>query len=167
VGSDGTRDYYTRLEVKRGASRDDIIGAYRRLAMGAHPDAHPEDPEAAGRFREITEAYEVLGDPKRREAYDRQLGGARIQVRMNGTSGGDGSSRRAGGAGGAGPWRHHEAPPVFLSASRSRQSGAPLGVWPLAPGRGDGPSAEAVSADRWISEISDLFRRIVELWWDI
>lgn len=62
--------YYRRLEVAPGASHDEIVRAYRRLALGVHPDAHPEDPEAAKRFREITEAYEVLAHPDRRVAYD-------------------------------------------------------------------------------------------------
>jgi len=62
---------YLRLEVRPDASRREIVSAYRRLAHGAHPDAHPGDPEAAQRFREITEAYDVLSDPLRRASYDR------------------------------------------------------------------------------------------------
>jgi curved DNA-binding protein CbpA len=57
--------------VLPGASHDEIARAYRRLAHDAHPDAHPGDPDATRRFREITEAYEVLGNPDRRERYDR------------------------------------------------------------------------------------------------
>ncbi len=67
---------YVRLEVLPGASHDEIARAYRRLAHDAHPDAHPGDPDATRRFREITEAYEVLGNPDRRKRYDR----ARRQV---------------------------------------------------------------------------------------
>ena len=63
--------YYQRLQVGPGASQREIVHAYRRLAHGAHPDTHPEDPEAPRRFREITEAYEVLVDPIRRARYDR------------------------------------------------------------------------------------------------
>jgi molecular chaperone DnaJ len=71
-GQQGNGDgFYFRLEVLPGASHAEIARAYRRLAHDAHPDAHPEDPDAARRFREITEAYEVLGDPGRREQYDR------------------------------------------------------------------------------------------------
>ncbi len=62
---------YRRLEVAAGASREEIVSAYRRLAHGVHPDAHPDDPDAARRFREITEAYDVLSDPGRRARYDR------------------------------------------------------------------------------------------------
>lgn len=66
----GESALYRRLEVGPGASHDEIVRAYRRLALGVHPDAHPENPEASLRFREITEAYEVLADPVRRQAYD-------------------------------------------------------------------------------------------------
>ena len=62
---------YRRLEVAPEASPEQIGRAYRRLAHGLHPDTHPEDPDAALRFREITEAYEILSDPARRARYDR------------------------------------------------------------------------------------------------
>jgi DnaJ domain len=62
---------YVRLEIPPGASHDEVARAYRWLAHDAHPDAHPGDPDAPRRFREITEAYEVLGNPDRRERYDR------------------------------------------------------------------------------------------------
>ncbi len=62
--------FYVRLEVAPTAPHTEITRAYRRLALSAHPDAHPDDPDAARRFREITEAYEVLGDPARRARYD-------------------------------------------------------------------------------------------------
>jgi curved DNA-binding protein CbpA len=58
--------YYRSLELRPDASQAEIVAAYRRLAHGAHPDTHPEDPEAPARFREITEAYEVLTDPAQR-----------------------------------------------------------------------------------------------------
>jgi curved DNA-binding protein CbpA len=62
---------YRRLEVPPDASAQQIRWAYRRLAHGLHPDVHPEDPDASRRFQEITEAYEILGDPQRRARYDR------------------------------------------------------------------------------------------------
>jgi curved DNA-binding protein CbpA len=62
---------YRRLDVAPGASSAEIGRAYRRLAHGAHPDAHPDDPDASGRFQQITEAYQVLSDPGRRARYDR------------------------------------------------------------------------------------------------
>jgi curved DNA-binding protein CbpA len=65
-----TEGLYERLAVDARASHEQIVAAYRRLAHSVHPDAHPEDPDAARRFREITEAYEVLIDPARRAGYD-------------------------------------------------------------------------------------------------
>ena len=74
-GQHGNGDgLYLRLEVLPGASHDEIAHAYRRLAHDAHPDAHPGDPDAPRRFREITEAYEVLANPNRRERYDPPVG---------------------------------------------------------------------------------------------
>ena len=65
------RDYYEVLGVSRDASEADIKKSYRRLAMKYHPDRNPDDPSAAERFREASEAYEVLTDAEKREAYDR------------------------------------------------------------------------------------------------
>ena len=64
-------DFYAALGVPRDASQEDIKRAFRRLARETHPDANPGDPAAEARFREIAEAYEVLSDPQRRNAYDR------------------------------------------------------------------------------------------------
>ncbi|MHC1610143.1 MAG: molecular chaperone DnaJ [Candidatus Methanospirareceae archaeon] len=66
------RDYYSVLGVDRGASQDEIKRAYRRLAKKYHPDLNKDNPkEAEEKFKEISEAYEVLSDPKKRENYDR------------------------------------------------------------------------------------------------
>ncbi|GAA4625886.1 molecular chaperone DnaJ [Actinoallomurus vinaceus] len=62
-------DYYATLGVRRDASADEIKKAYRRLARELHPDVNP-DPATQERFKEITQAYEVLSDPKKREMYD-------------------------------------------------------------------------------------------------
>jgi len=63
------RDYYEVLGVERGASDAEIKRAYRRLAQQWHPDVST-DPGAPERFKEINEAYQVLSDPQRRQAYD-------------------------------------------------------------------------------------------------
>jgi len=63
------RDYYQVLGVARGASDDDVKRAYRRLAQQWHPDVNTE-PGADARFKEINEAYQILSDPQRRQAYD-------------------------------------------------------------------------------------------------
>jgi len=64
------RDYYEVLGVQRGASDDEIKKAYRRLALQYHPDRNKE-PEAIDRFKEATEAYQVLSDAEKRNMYDR------------------------------------------------------------------------------------------------
>lgn len=64
------RDYYEILGVQRGASRDDIQKAFRKLAREYHPDVN-KAPDAHDRFQEINEAYQILSDDKKRAAYDR------------------------------------------------------------------------------------------------
>ena len=66
------KDYYSTLGVERDASQDEIKQVYRRLARKYHPDLSKE-PDAEARFKEVGEAYEVLGDTEKRAAYD-QLG---------------------------------------------------------------------------------------------
>lgn len=67
----GKRDYYEVLEVDRHASDQAIKRAFRKLARRYHPDVNPGNKEAEGRFKELSEAYEVLGDPDKRATYDR------------------------------------------------------------------------------------------------
>jgi molecular chaperone DnaJ len=66
-----SRDLYEVLGVDRGSSPDEVKQAYRKLAMRFHPDRNPGDPSAEAKFKEVSEAYYVLGDPDRRAHYDR------------------------------------------------------------------------------------------------
>lgn len=94
-----TKDYYAVLGVPASATQDEIKKLYRKLAAKHHPDRNPNDPKAAERFKEISEAYQVLGDAGKRKQYDqmRQLGA------FGGFGGfgtqGAGGARRGAGAG--------------------------------------------------------------------
>lgn len=82
------KDYYKILGVERNASKDEIKRAYRQLALKYHPDKNPNDKKAEAQFKEINEAYDVLGDPAKRSKYD-QLGSSyRAWERMGGQPGG-------------------------------------------------------------------------------
>ena len=101
-------DLYQLLGVSREASREEIALAWRRRARAEHPDARPADAAAPGRFRALAEAWQVLGDPARRAAYDRALArdqqpatrvpaaGARVPVRRPAGRGDGGPPLRAG-----------------------------------------------------------------------
>ena len=88
------KDFYAVLGVSASASQDEIKKQYRKLAARYHPDKNPNDAKAADRFKEISEAYQVLGDADRRKQYD--------QMRQLGAFGGFGSGARPGARPGAG-----------------------------------------------------------------
>src|SRR5260370_20783164 len=103
------KDYYARLGVPRDAAEADIKKAYRKLAMEFHPDRHAEERDkekAEVRFKEITEAYEVLRDADKRAAYDRY---------------GEAALRGAAGGGGESPPHVADALNVFIRAFGGRR----------------------------------------------
>jgi len=81
------RDYYEVLGLQKGASADEIKKAYRKLAVKYHPDKNQGNKEAEEKFKEGTEAYEVLSDPKKKTAYD-QFGFAGVEGMGGGGPGG-------------------------------------------------------------------------------
>jgi molecular chaperone DnaJ len=80
------RDYYEILGVRRSASAVEIKKAYRKLAVQYHPDKNPGNKDAEERFKEVTEAYEVLSEPQKRSMYD-QFGHAGIKAGAGGFGG--------------------------------------------------------------------------------
>ncbi len=64
-------DYYKTLGVGKDASAEEIKKAYRKLAVKYHPDKNPDDPSSEGKFKEVSEAYDVLSDAQKRSTYDR------------------------------------------------------------------------------------------------
>ncbi len=85
------RDFYEVLGLSQTASPEEIKKAYRKSAMKYHPDRNPGDDEAEAKFKEIKEAYEVLEDPQKREAYDR-YGHAGVDPNAQGGFGGGGGA---------------------------------------------------------------------------
>ena len=92
------KDYYSTLGVAKTATEKEIKQAYRKLARKHHPDVNPGDQKAEARFKEINEAYEVLGDPAKRRKYD-ELGANWRMYEQQAAAGGP--------AGGAGGWNVH------------------------------------------------------------
>ncbi|HWF87045.1 MAG TPA: DnaJ C-terminal domain-containing protein [Vicinamibacterales bacterium] len=93
------KDYYSTLGVAKTATDKELKQAYRKLARKHHPDVNPSDKSAETRFKEINEAYEVLGDPVKRKKYD-ELGSNWRQYEQAGAGAGF-DPRQAGGAYGA------------------------------------------------------------------
>src|SRR5207253_5435310 len=83
------KDYYSTLGVPKTASEKEIKQAFRKLARKHHPDVNPGDKAAESRFKEINEAYEVLGDPAKRKKYD-ELGANWRAYEQAGAGGGGG-----------------------------------------------------------------------------
>ncbi len=80
------RDFYETLGVAKNASDDEIKKAYRKLAMKFHPDRNPDSKQSEDKFKEAKEAYEMLSDPQKREAYDR-FGHAGVDPNVGGGAG--------------------------------------------------------------------------------
>jgi curved DNA-binding protein CbpA len=123
-------DLYQLLGVPREASREEIARAWRRRARAEHPDARPADADAPARFRALAGAWQVLGDPGRRAAYDRALArerqpAARVRVTVRRPPG-------TAGTGGLTPLVRVPGPPP-LRAGPVRVEGAcpapPAGGW--------------------------------------
>ena len=127
------RDLYQLLGVARDASREEIALAWRRRARDEHPDARHGDDGAPARFQAVAEAWQVLGDPGRRAAYDRGLdpgpppGRVRITVRHSPAASGPGAAGRT-------------APPAGAL-------GPPLAAGPVRVEGGPGPVPRAVGWD--------------------
>lgn len=85
--ADNKRDYYEVLGVSKGATDDEIKKAYRKLAKKYHPDLNKDNPEAAEKFKEIGEAYEILSDKDKRARYD-QFGFAGVDPNYGAGQGG-------------------------------------------------------------------------------
>ncbi len=95
------KDFYNTLGVSKSASADDIKKAYRKLAMQYHPDKNPGNKKAEDKFKEISEAYEVLSDADKRKNYD-QFGSADGNPFGGGNPFGQGGFSRSGGGFGGG-----------------------------------------------------------------
>ena len=133
-------DYYKLLGVERSAPADEIKAAYRKLARKLHPDVNKDDPTAAEKFGKVSEAYEVLSDPDKREKYNR-LGenwkhGQNIGPDDFGFRGGRGAG--PGGPGGGFNFQGADSSDFFESLFGQRPGGRSRG--------GGDPSAAAASA---------------------
>src|SRR5256885_8599445 len=116
------KDYYTVLGLQKGATEKEITRAYRKLAKEYHPDANQGNKEAEEKFKDISTAYDVLGDAPKRKEYD--------EVRAMAASG----ANPFGGAGGGGP--NTPAPRAGNTPFETRASGGPADP----PGQIPGPA---------------------------
>ena len=95
------RDYYEVLGISRSADKDAIKKAYRKMAKKYHPDSNAGNPDAEEKFKEVTEAYNVLSDPEKKKLYD-QFGHAAFEEGAGGAGYGEGGFNRNGGFDGSG-----------------------------------------------------------------
>jgi curved DNA-binding protein len=145
------KDYYATLGIERTASQDDIKRAYRKLARKFHPDVSKE-ADAEARFKEVAEAYEALGDPEKRAAYDelgqRHARGQEFNPPPGWDSGyefsGRGFGDDGGGAGGAfggiGGFDHSD----FFESLFGRQAGTARGARRPTPHAGEDHHAKVM-----------------------
>lgn len=113
-------DYYATLGVAKGATQDQIKSAYRKLARQYHPDVKPGDKEAETKFKEVQNAYDVLGDAEKRKVYD-QVGHAAYEAGMRGgPPPGAGGWAARGAGGGAGPDFEFDLSELLKHASGGR-----------------------------------------------
>ena len=134
-----TTDYYEVLGASRGASEDELKKAYRKKAVKYHPDKNPGDAAAEAKFKEISEAYDVLKDSEKRAAYDR-YGHAAFQ---------QGGMGRAGGGGG-----QHDPFDIFREAFGGRGGGGGIFDEFFGGGQGAGGGAAHGSDLRYDLEIT-------------
>ena len=116
------RDYYDLLGVSRSATEKEIRAAYRKLARQYHPDLNPNNKDAEAKFKEIGQAYEVVGDAEKRKQYDRWGPDFEKyeQARKAGASSGAGAT---GGSGPFGSGPFGSGPFTWTSGSSSRSTG--------------------------------------------
>src|SRR6201982_3577402 len=137
-----TKDYYAALGVKKAAPADAIRKAFKKLARKYHPDVNPGDKAAEEKFKTISEANEVLSDPKKRKIYD-QLGfysdnidpaTAEAYARQGGTPGGfpggqpDGNSGSAGAGGVHFDFGGFDFSDLFEGGARGKKAQASAGA---------------------------------------
>jgi molecular chaperone DnaJ len=148
-------DYYAVLGVARDASEKDIQKAYRQLARELHPDANPGDVRAEERFKQITAAYDVIGNPETRAQYD--------QVRAMGVGGRPGANPFGGGGAGPGGFSFDmrdmgdlgDLLGSMFGGAAGNQGGAPFGGRAGGARRGRDQEAElALSFDEAVSGVT-------------